>query len=156
MSLSTTQLLARERERKRSKQAERAKRRKLRPRRMRILRLPEVMQRVGLKHASIYAAIAAGTFPKPIPLGERAVGWLEHEVDQWLKARVVERDNGTAVRSQPLAGVNQRRKAEAQERREARRVRGEPRRMDPVEARKTRRARGGGERTPRRADLVGA
>jgi len=54
----------------------------------RILRLPEVMARVGLKRASIYQHVAAGTFPKQIALGIRAVGWLESEIDAWLTARV--------------------------------------------------------------------
>ena len=57
----------------------------------RILRLPEVMARVGLKRASIYQHMAAGTFPKQIALGIRAVGWLESEIDAWLTVRVQER-----------------------------------------------------------------
>ena len=32
------------------------------------------------------------TFPKPIPLGEKAVGWLEDEIIQWQKDRIAERD----------------------------------------------------------------
>jgi len=43
----------------------------------RIMRLPEVIARVGLRRASIYQHIAAGSFPKQIVLGVRAVGWLE-------------------------------------------------------------------------------
>ena len=54
----------------------------------RILRLPEVMTRVGLKRASIYQHIADGLFPKQIVLGIRAVGWLESEIDEWLSARI--------------------------------------------------------------------
>jgi prophage regulatory protein len=55
---------------------------------IRILRLPEVMARVGLRRASIYAQIHNGNFPKQISLGARAVGWLEHEADAWLAARI--------------------------------------------------------------------
>jgi len=54
----------------------------------RILRLPEVLRRIGLKKSAVYARVAAGEFPAPIPLGARAVGWLEAEVDEWLKARI--------------------------------------------------------------------
>jgi len=54
----------------------------------RIMRLPEVMARVGLKRASIYQHIAAGSFPRQITLGVRAVGWLESEIDAWLTARI--------------------------------------------------------------------
>jgi len=51
---------------------------------IRILRLPEVINRVGLKRAAIYLHIAQGNFPKQISLGAHAVGWLEHEIDAWL------------------------------------------------------------------------
>lgn len=53
-----------------------------------ILRLPDVMKRVGLCRASIYQHIAEGSFPKQISLGARAVGWLEHEIDAWLAAMI--------------------------------------------------------------------
>ena len=61
----------------------------------RMLRLADVEVRVGKKHAALYADMARGTFPKPIPLGKKAVGWLEHEVDAWLQARITERDSGS-------------------------------------------------------------
>jgi prophage regulatory protein len=78
-----------------------------------ILRLAQVKQRTGRPTSSIYADIAAGTFPAPIPLGPRAVGWIDEEIDAWVEARIAERDNGTAERSLPLAGLNQHRKIEA-------------------------------------------
>jgi len=53
---------------------------------IKILRLPEVISRVGLKRSSIYQRINAGDFPKPMPLGPRAVGWFEHEIDAWLNS----------------------------------------------------------------------
>ncbi len=57
----------------------------------RILRLPALMDKVGLGRSSIYAMMAEGTFPTPIKLGERAVGWVEEEIDAWLEARIAER-----------------------------------------------------------------
>lgn len=54
----------------------------------RILRLPGVQARTGLSRSSIYLRIAQGSFPKPIRLGERAVGWLDSEVSDWLAHRV--------------------------------------------------------------------
>jgi prophage regulatory protein len=54
----------------------------------RIIRLPEVMGRVGLRRASIYLHIGKGSFPKPISLGARAVGWLESDIDGWIAARI--------------------------------------------------------------------
>ena len=54
-----------------------------------ILRRRQVEKRVGLTRSPLYARIKAGTFPKPIRLGNsRAVGWLEHEIDAWLTAQV--------------------------------------------------------------------
>ena len=55
---------------------------------VRILRLPEVISRVGLKRAAIYLYVERGLFPKQINLGPRAVGWIEHEVDAWVTARI--------------------------------------------------------------------
>lgn len=49
-----------------------------------ILRLPKVTHTTGLCRSSIYARIQRGTFPKPIKLGPKAVGWLASEVDTWL------------------------------------------------------------------------
>src|SRR5262249_27040640 len=69
----------------------------------RILRLPDVEARVGLKQTAIYDGVTKGTFPKPVPLGKRAVGWLEHEIDAWLDARIAERDAESAERNLPLA-----------------------------------------------------
>ena len=33
--------------------------------------------------------VKEGTFPAPISLGDRAVGWLEHELDAWIKKLVL-------------------------------------------------------------------
>jgi prophage regulatory protein len=52
-----------------------------------LLRLPKVMDRVGLRTTEIYERMGAGSFPKPIRLGERAVAWLESEVDSWILAQ---------------------------------------------------------------------
>jgi prophage regulatory protein len=57
---------------------------------IRFLRLPDVIARVGVKRSSIYNYIAQGTFPKQIALSERSVGWLEHEIESWLAARLAD------------------------------------------------------------------
>lgn len=58
----------------------------------RILRRPEVQNRTGLSCSTIYAMMAKGSFPKPIKLAERAVGWDEAEITAWLHARIAIRD----------------------------------------------------------------
>lgn len=54
----------------------------------RILRLPEVSNRTGRGRSTIYEDMAAGTFPKPIKLGSRSVGWVEEEVDAWIAEQI--------------------------------------------------------------------
>jgi len=58
------------------------------------LKMPEVKRRTGLGKTTIYDRISAGTFPPPVPLGGKAVAWVEAEVEAWQAARVAER-NGT-------------------------------------------------------------
>ena len=64
-----------------------------------VLRLPAVKARTGLSRSSIYKLAATGTFPNPIRLGARSVGWLEAEIDEWLDRRLTEsRDGRRAAR----------------------------------------------------------
>ena len=66
-----------------------------------ILRLPDVKRSTGLSRGTIYLRITQGTFPKPVSLGGRAVGWLEAEVQQWLERRIeARRSEGTDVGGQ--------------------------------------------------------
>ena len=53
-----------------------------------ILRLPAVKAKTGLSRSTIYLRVAQGTFPKPVGLGGRAVGWLEAEIQDWLQRRI--------------------------------------------------------------------
>ncbi|OGQ51612.1 MAG: AlpA family transcriptional regulator [Deltaproteobacteria bacterium RIFCSPLOWO2_02_FULL_53_8] len=68
---------------------------------MRIIRLKEVIDSTGLARSTIYKYITEGTFPKPVSLGDRCVGWVDSEVHDWILARIEERDlaEGAAVRS---------------------------------------------------------
>jgi prophage regulatory protein len=59
-----------------------------------ILRLTQVKARIGRCRSSIYADIKAGRFVAPIRIGPRAVGWLQHEVDEWIAARIAESRGG--------------------------------------------------------------
>ena len=48
---------------------------------MQILRMQAVKAETGHRsHASIYSAIQAGMFTKPVQIGPRAVGWPSDEV----------------------------------------------------------------------------
>ncbi len=48
------------------------------------------MKRTGLSRSTVYLMISRKEFPPPVSLGERAVGWVESEIDQWLDARIAE------------------------------------------------------------------
>lgn len=58
-----------------------------------IIRRKQLEPKTGLSRSSIYARLDHKspqydpTFPRPISLGLRAVGWLSHEVDDWLANR---------------------------------------------------------------------
>jgi prophage regulatory protein len=52
-----------------------------------ILRLPQVLAAVGMSRAWVYKAIRLEEFPAPVRLGKSSVGWLDIEVDAWLKSR---------------------------------------------------------------------
>ena len=63
----------------------------------RILRRKQVEARTGLSRSSIYARLRHNakrpgdydpTFPKPISVGAKAVGWIEAEIEAWLTAQV--------------------------------------------------------------------
>lgn len=62
----------------------------------RILRLPEVIARTGLSRATIYARMSQGRFPRPVSLGARAVGWIEAEIEAWIRERIAESRGGRA------------------------------------------------------------
>lgn len=51
---------------------------------LRLIRLPEVIARVGLKRSSIYQRMAEGRFPKGRSLGPRCTVWVEAEIDAWI------------------------------------------------------------------------
>ena len=54
----------------------------------RVLRLPRVQARTGLSRSTIYMRVAQGSFPKPVRLGARAIGWIESEVDAWIREQI--------------------------------------------------------------------
>ena len=65
-----------------------------------ILRLPEVIARTGLSRSTIYAFMASGAFPRQVPLGSRAVGWAENDINSWIQSKV-----DRAQMSDPQSGV---------------------------------------------------
>jgi prophage regulatory protein len=64
---------------------------------MQLIRLPETLTKTGLTRTRLYAAIDAGTFPKPVKITARAVAWPTDEVDAWISARIAERETVAAA-----------------------------------------------------------
>jgi prophage regulatory protein len=60
----------------------------------RILRWPEVKQRVGISRSYAYHLISQRKFPAQIKIGERASGWLESEINDFIKIRTEFSRNG--------------------------------------------------------------
>lgn len=57
---------------------------------VRMLRLPEVMHRMGLGRSAIYAKIKQGEFPAPVHLGPRAVAWTSDAIRAFIDACIAD------------------------------------------------------------------
>nr|WP_313404828.1 AlpA family transcriptional regulator [Pseudomonas sp.] len=54
----------------------------------RFIKLAEIRDLTSLSTTEIYRRIAAGTFPKQIPLGPKSVAWIESEIIAWCEERI--------------------------------------------------------------------
>lgn len=54
------------------------------PNSSRLIRLPEVMKRVGLSRSAIYKRMAEGRFPRSRSLGPKCAVWVQSEIDDWI------------------------------------------------------------------------
>ena len=50
-----------------------------------ILRLPQVCEFTGLGRSTIYKKLSDGSFPPPVRLGPRAIGWRTRDIVSWLE-----------------------------------------------------------------------
>ena len=46
--------------------------------------------RTGLSRSTIKERVREGSFPKPVSLGPRAKGWIEAEIEEWMRERIAE------------------------------------------------------------------
>lgn len=56
----------------------------------RILRLPQVLARVGISRSELYRREVLNQFPKRVKLGRRSVGWVASEVQEFIEERIRE------------------------------------------------------------------
>ena len=64
---------------------------------MKLIKLQEVIAITCLTKATIYRMIADGTFPKQVSIGERAVAWVDSEVQDWILKKITLRDEGVLL-----------------------------------------------------------
>lgn len=58
-----------------------------------LLRLQEVLQRLPVSRASLYAGMRTGLYPQPVRVGKRTVAWKESDID----ACIASMNRGSAV-----------------------------------------------------------
>ena len=58
---------------------------------MKLLRLIYVIKKTGLSRAQLYKLMKEGRFPSNVLISERAVAWVESEVEEWMKSRLENR-----------------------------------------------------------------
>lgn len=59
---------------------------------LRLIRLPAVERRVGLKKSQISLLERGGKFPRRVRISSRAAGWVESEIDDFIRARMANRE----------------------------------------------------------------
>ena len=52
------------------------------------LRLPSVIEKVGLSRSQIYKLIQRGDFPEPVKIGSKVSVWIEGKLEVWMDAQV--------------------------------------------------------------------
>lgn len=50
----------------------------------RLIRLPEVMARVGFKKSMIYQLMSEGRFPQSLRISVKCTVWIESEIEAWV------------------------------------------------------------------------
>jgi prophage regulatory protein len=60
----------------------------------RLLRRPAVSEKTGYSTSEIYDKMNRGEFPRPVPVGVRAVAWLQSEVEAHIAKLKAKRDEG--------------------------------------------------------------
>ena len=58
----------------------------------RVIRKRELFKMIPLSDATVWRMERKGEFPKRFTLGGRAVGWFADEIDEWLDAKAIKRD----------------------------------------------------------------
>jgi prophage regulatory protein len=66
---------------------------------MKLLSYEELRPLKGIPYSKVHLwrLERDGKFPKRVPLGQSRHGWLDSEIDEWITARMAERDGMEAA-----------------------------------------------------------
>lgn len=53
-----------------------------------LLRISKVLDRTGLSRSVLYSKVAAGTFPPPVKISDRAIAWPSDQVTSWIEQTI--------------------------------------------------------------------
>ncbi len=74
-----------------------------------LLRLPDVLQRIGLSRSYLYMLVAAGEIDPPVKLGPRASAWQEKSIEEFIHRRIsLSDDAAEACRAQAVKAAGAR------------------------------------------------
>ena len=62
---------------------------------MRILTIKETCLKIGKGRTKLWQLTKKGRFPQPVKI-DGGVGYIEHEVDEWISSLIAERDQEAA------------------------------------------------------------
>ena len=77
---------------------------------IRFIRKNKTSDQVGWTPVHLMREARAGRFPQPVQIGPNSVGFVESEVDEWMKARVEQRNNtdfisiSSSAKVEPVSG----------------------------------------------------
>ncbi|MGM1189324.1 helix-turn-helix transcriptional regulator [Serratia liquefaciens] len=54
------------------------------------IRIADVQRRTGYSKAWIYRLMSQGRFPASVKIGDRAIAFVESEIDTWISQRIAE------------------------------------------------------------------
>jgi prophage regulatory protein len=60
---------------------------------MRFIRKNPTAEKVGYHPAHVMRLVRQNKFPKPVRLGPNSIAFVEDEVEEWMRARLEERDS---------------------------------------------------------------
>ncbi len=63
----------------------------------RFIRMPELLNKIGLSRSQIYRLISAGNFPEQKKVGPKVSVWRESEVDLWMAQQEPHRDADSQI-----------------------------------------------------------